>query len=192
MKNPDLILAADLHIREDKPVCRADNYFEAQNAKVGFLRDLSARHGCPLVVAGDIFHHWKPSPFLLSWAIENLPNMIAIPGQHDLPQHRLELLNKSGLFVLEKAGKVTPGSWIHSAKYHLQSYPYGTPLVPIDRIKQPKQKFVAICHVMTWTKKKPWPGCEADGAKRLMKKMKGFDLIITGDNHKPFVVEKGE
>lgn len=43
---------------------------------------------------------------------------------------------------------------------------------------------------MTWTGNQPWPGCTDLPAERLLDKFPQFDLIVTGHNHKAFVVEK--
>ena len=52
---------------------------------------------------------------------------------------------------------------------------------------------VALIHRMTYPGKPPYPGADRDGgtAKALMKKMKGFDLIVSGDNHEQFVAWAG-
>ena len=49
----DAILAADLHIRPDTPVCRTDDYWAAQERKIDFILDLMREHDCPLLVAGE-------------------------------------------------------------------------------------------------------------------------------------------
>ena len=36
----------------------------------------------------------------------------------------------------------------------------------------------------------PWPGCEDPTAEEILDKYPQFDLIVTGHNHKTFVVEK--
>jgi DNA repair exonuclease SbcCD nuclease subunit len=65
----DAILGADLHIRESVPACRIDDYINAQWTKLLFIQNLCEKNGCPFLVAGDLFDHWKPSPYLLSRCI---------------------------------------------------------------------------------------------------------------------------
>lgn len=43
---------------------------------------------------------------------------------------------------------------------------------------------------MTYMGRSPYPGCSDPGAATILKKMAGFDLIVVGHNHKPFVIEK--
>lgn len=157
---------------------------------VRFLARTARKYNVPVIVAGDIFHHWKPTPFLLQWCIRNLPPIITVWGQHDLPQHSLNLRSKSGLSVLEAAGVVKPlagGSKDRvSSPAVVYGYSYGdTPSNPLGRGSAIR---VAVCHMMCWHKKLPYPGCEADNAIKVLKKLDGYDLILTGDNHKPFVV----
>ena len=103
-KEATAILTADIHLRDDIPVCRTDDFILTQAKKLDFISALQKQHSCPVLMAGDIFHKWKASPYLLAFAIEHFPkNSIAIAGQHDLPQHNFSNFDKSGLHVLEKA-----------------------------------------------------------------------------------------
>ena len=43
---PNLILTADWHLREDQPVCRTDDFWKAQWAKIDFINDLAEHEGC--------------------------------------------------------------------------------------------------------------------------------------------------
>lgn len=190
-KSPTSILISDIHLRENQPVCRVDDYWKSQSIKIQFIKILQEKYQCPVLASGDIFHQWKPSPYLLSWAIEHLPdNMIVIPGQHDLPQHNIELLDKTGLFVLEKAGKVkilSEGQSINIGNSVLiYGYPYGSKL---QETKENSCIKAAMCHILTWMKIRPFPGCEAKDGKSLLKKLKGFNLVLVGDNHRSFVVK---
>ena len=195
---PSTIITADWHLREDQPVAWTEDYWTAQARAIKFVKDLQEKYECPVLIAGDIFDKWKPSPFLLAWAIDHLPNeIVAIAGQHDLPNHSLELFPKCGLKVLESADKakvlgerdekmLTDSL---SLPIKISASPYGT---EIKKAEKTKLKTICLCHTMTWINKKPWPGCEAEDANHLMKKAYGFDIIIVGDNHQPFVVEGKE
>ena len=198
MTKPDAILVADLHLREDVPLCRTDDYFQAQHNKVKWLRKLKRKYECVVIVAGDIFNHWKPTPYLLSWALKVLPRFHAIPGQHDLPQHRFDLLGKSGFSVLQNARKLdmiitpdTPFSDLsgdpQESSISICGYPFGKPFErPAKR--QGTGRNIAVAHVLTWHNKLPFPGCTSSNALSLLKRYP-YDLIVTGDNHIPFVVE---
>jgi len=179
MKEPNAILCSDFHLREDTPICRADNFWETQWRKVDFVSDLQKQYNCPVLHAGDLFHRWKPSPYLLSATMEHLPNKFyTIYGQHDLPQHNLELKYKSGIYVLEKAGKLETMdycSWGQKPK-DISSILCGT-----------KEQKILVWHNFTYMGKEPFPGAKGR-AHVLLEKHKQFDLIVTGDNHQSFHV----
>jgi len=188
----DLILTADWHLREDQPQCRTDDYWEAQEQAVDFVRELAGEYDCPVVIAGDVFDKWKRTHRLVSWAATHMPpDVYAIPGQHDLPFHRITEAPRMALNVLFDTGRVKPLYTVQtSAVGHptrIYGFPYGVELGPCtDTGSGPN---IAVCHQLVWHKVKPWPGCEAGTAVKLLKKMKGYDLVVTGDNHIPFTVK---
>jgi len=178
-KNPSAILAADFHLREDQPICRTDNHETAQWIKVDFIKALQKKHGCPVFHSGDLFNHWKPSPYLLSKTIEHLPDQFwSILGNHDLPQHNLKLVYKCGVYTLLKAGKLNLLNSTHwgelpiKGEYSWRVY---------------KDRKILVWHVMTYQAKTPWPGCVDPMAGKLLRKYPEYDLILTGHNHKSFV-----
>jgi hypothetical protein len=186
MKNPDAIITADLHLREDRPQCRTDDYFAAQAKKIEWLCELQEKYDCPILDAGDIFNKSKPSPYLLQWAIRNLPNNFhTIPGNHDLPNHNLESYEKSGICVLEFANTIKFHSFIQTTNFNLWSIPWGCKIPPGPILPKFKNDInVLLTHIMTWTGREPYPGANKDGnsALSLLKKYKQFDLIVTGHN----------
>ena len=172
----DLILCADIHLREDTPTCRTDNFIGTIMAKLWWLKTLQKGHGCPVLHAGDLFHHWKPSPYLLSLTMATIPDrFFTIYGQHDLPQHNWQNREKSGIHTLEMAHKLTvlPGT-------HWEQEPEDLSF-PI------KGRKILVWHVMNYKGKEPWPGANVPTALNLLKKYPEYDLILTGDNHRPFV-----
>lgn len=174
-KRASAILTSDWHLRETTPVCRTDDFWTTQMNKINFIYSLQRKHKCPVLHAGDLFHHWKPSPYLLSMVIGNLPDQFAtVYGQHDLPQHSLDLKDKSGIYVLESAIWVTV----------LDGCSWGQlPEAPSIEIGGRK---ILVWHNFTYIGKDPWPGCNAPKAYALLEKYKQFDLIVTGDNHQSF------
>lgn len=188
---PDAILCADLHLRDDVPVCRIDNFWETQINKLKFIQDLQKQYDIPVLCSGDVFHRWKASPKLLSMAFKYLPNNFwTIPGNHDLPEHNLKRLKDSGLRTLEIAGKIRILKYKKKTKkagdFILHGFPFGCSLY--SNKKTPLS--VAILHAFIYKGAKPFPG--ATGAvKSILRQIKGFDLILSGDNHQPFTHRKG-
>ena len=201
----DAILIGDTHFMTRQPKCRTDDFMGAMIVKLAAVVALQAEHNdCPVLHSGDVFDEWflhKGEQWLMTALISVISNWICVPGQHDLPQHSLELYGKSNLAVLEEAGCVdvfTRSELIPlniDDKFWLLGFPWGDgparfPIPGTD----PRPK-AAIVHRMTYPGKPPYPGAENTGgtARALMQKMKGFDLIVTGDNHETFVagLEKG-
>lgn len=175
-KKPDAILCGDFHLRESTPICRTDDFWEAQWRKVARINQLQGEYDCPVIHSGDLFDHWKPSPYLLSMAIQYLPEQFwTVYGNHDLPQHSLELDYKCGTEVLARAGKVIVAEGNHWG----QSLEKETYFMP--------GSMIGIWHVMTYQGKAPWPGCTDLTARQILEKYPQFDLIVTGHNHKSFV-----
>lgn len=173
----DAIFSSDWHLREDTPICRMDDFLGAQWRKVIAIKKLADEYNCPVVIAGDLFHHWKPSPFLLSSTKLVFPkNAFTVYGQHDLPQHNFELRYKSGIYDLEVSGFIRVlenGSW-------------GQEPANFEYFSDRK---VGVLHRFIWDGKQiPWPGCDEITGIQLLKKYPEFDIIVTGDHHKSFVV----
>lgn len=178
MNRVDFIITSDWHLREDTPVCRTDDFWESQWKKVDFISDLQKQYDCPVIHAGDLFHHWKPTPFLLAKTMEHLPCVFyTIYGNHDLPQHNIELANKCGINVLAKARQLQ----VFENTHWLQ--PLQKPTIVIG------DRQIAVWHILTYKNELPWYGSTAISAKNILKKYRQFDLIITGDNHQTFVEE---
>lgn len=170
------ILTADWHLREDTPLCRADNYWEAQWKKVQFVSELQEKHDCPVLHAGDLFNHWKPSPYLLSKTIRNIPNDFwTVYGNHDLPQNSLDMKERSGVDTLLTSKVIRLLDGVHWGQEEI---------LLSDSILN-----ILVWHTMTYQGKEPWPGCPDPNSRQLLRKYKEPVLILTGHNHVPFVEE---
>lgn len=181
IKKADAILTADWHLREDVPTAYVGDFYNDQWEAVRFVSDLQEQHECPVLHSGDLFDHWKPSPKLLSDTIKHLPNRFyTVYGNHDLPQHNLALKDKSGLYTLEQADILEVLPCFHWNQ------------IPTDEdCSFVLNDFYTICvwHVMTYQAQAPFPGCTSPKAGKLLRTYKNYDLIVTGDNHTPFVEE---
>lgn len=175
MKIPDLILTADWHLRDTQPVCRTDDFWDAQWRKVQFVRKLQKKYKCPVFHAGDLFDHWKPSPFLLSETIKQLPkNFHTVYGNHDLPQHSIKLRHLSGINVLERAKVLTTFPFGHLNDVPKQS----------DFIEYAGKR-VYVWHKFIYDGTAPFPGAKGH-VRSAVRKYPFYDLIVTGDNHQSF------
>jgi len=180
INKPLAILTSDWHLRETQPLARTDDFMEAQWRKVQHIKGLQKEYGCPVVHAGDLFHHWKPSPWLLSQCFRHLPDeFYTIYGNHDLPQHNLDLREKSGVNVLAEAGRIEILEGVHWGQ---------TPVSYPELIESPgSDERILVWHIMTWKGEPPYPDCEAGDAYRLLRAHPRANLILTGHNHQQFV-----
>jgi DNA repair exonuclease SbcCD nuclease subunit len=188
LKKADLILTADWHIREKNPECRTDDYVgETQWEKIDFISNLQKEHNCPVICAGDLFDHWKPSHELVAKTMQHLPKQFfSLYGNHELPQHNLQLRYKSGTYVLEQANFINYDAYLIKG-ISIHFYHYGEK--PTNKIDNGKIN-ILVWHTMVYKGKQlPYPGCIALSAKRFLKKYNSYDLIVTGDNHTPFIEE---
>lgn len=198
--NPSAILTADWHIRADIPECRTDDFLQTQEDKVKFIVHLSKEHNCPILIAGDIGNKHQWPNWLLRWfayMVKDI-NIIAIPGQHDLPNHRLDQLDKSAQGVLSITDVIDLRSNVFISKekdFELVSYPYSYPIVNYkkyfpewDYIEK-RTSIIAMTHQMIIENKPLWPGQEDPKASSILRKFPEYVLILSGDNHNPFTVE---
>ena len=185
-KTPDAILCSDMHLREDTPTCFTGDFQKEQWTAVDCITFVQMQYKCPVVHAGDLFHHWKPSPWLLSMAMQHLPDQFfSIYGQHDLPQHNWDLRDKSGIHTLEKAGKLVVLPRLHYGTKP-EDFQYPEEIGIGDWIGIDKK--ILVWHHLTYTTK-PFPGASDGMAAGILRKYPQFDLIVTGDNHQAFTVE---
>ncbi len=193
-----IMALGDLHLRDDVPACRTDKYFEAQERKVRWLVETHREAYAPVVIApGDLFDYWKPSPFLLQWAIRELRPLApiwAVPGNHDLPQHNLSLIDRSGYAVLEEAGiiKTIPPSGVTIGARGLRLFGFGQGQTPAAPQGKHTLVAVAVAHIPIWYRRNIYKDRLVSSAEAMAKRLRWFDLIITGDNHQTFHLEEDE
>lgn len=196
MKNVSAIICSDIHLRDSSPICRTDDFIETQTRKLKWLSDLQEKYNVPILCGGDLFNYWKPSPWLLGYALRNLPNnIVVVPGQHDLPAHNLDNIDKSGIQVLADAGKIKlivnpEKDYFTIGKHEVVGFPWGASWkMACDGPK------IAIIHYGVYESKPHYPGAEVSGgsAKYVLNKLlDDYDLVISGDNHLSFTYTSGK
>ena len=183
---PDLIICSDLHLREDDPECWLTSYWDVQEQNLKILRDLEKEHKCSVIIAGDIFDHWKSSHFLVSYAFDHLPkSCYVVAGQHDLKYNNFDQLYQGALGILVKAGRVKllhPGPENVVSPYGMLGYSWE---IPYDN----EEALIYVFHKMTWMEQ-PYPGANKGQAETFLDKFDHPCLIITGDNHQHFILRK--
>jgi len=194
------VLCSDLHLSHKPPVARSaeENWYGAMKR---YLKQLDRLAGPdmllpqkPVIVAGDVFDRWNPPPELINFAIRHMPKVYAVPGQHDLPNHRYEDIRKSGYWTLVEAQVITnlppdvPVDVPGRTPIRLQGFPWGFPPCPLEDPCDIAVE-VAVVHDYLWMKGAGYDGAPDD--KRLKNRkgqFAGYDVAVVGDNHVPFDV----
>jgi DNA repair exonuclease SbcCD nuclease subunit len=192
MKKVDAILMSDLHLRSTAPKCREqEEFINAQEKKVKFIRKLRKQHNCVVIDAGDVFDNPYSSIPLTIWAMKNLPRkMYSIPGNHDLPDHNTQQLDRCSFGILNLAKRVTyTTGMVHEEKnFTIEQVPYGA----IPQIQNPKggKPKVLVLHTLVILEKEE-KSCPFDfiTPTMLFDIYPKYDLILTGHNHNSFVAD---
>jgi len=197
MRNPTQIavLCSDLHLSLTQPICRNDDdWMQVQADYLQQLRALAAYY--PVICAGDIFDRWNAPPELVTFALQHLPdNMICVPGQHDLPNHRRDQVHRSGYGVLVEAGKIldiSNGCIHHCAKQNLTCHGFGWDEEIESYTDKDSHIHLAVIHRYCWYRSNRYPNAPAENeCSAFRKQLKGFHAAVFGDNHLGFVAEAG-
>lgn len=198
--HPIAVLVSDLHLTLLQPKCRADdNWMETQEAYLRQVTELASSQGhwvLPILCAGDIFDRWNPPAELICFALQHLPNeMYCVPGQHDLPNHRLDGMHRSGYGVLKAARRIKDlsGGAFPDIPEPLSIYGFGWN----EAIQPPKKDDarikVAVIHRYCWTEGKAFPDApQENNVTAFKQQLKGYDVAVFGDNHKGFTAMSGD
>ena len=184
------ILCSDLHLSLTAPVARTaePDWLAAQGRvlkQVRLLQELA--FDVPVIYAGDVFDRWNVSPELINWVIDNLPHGYAIPGQHDLPLHQYEDVNRSAYWTLVKAGVIEDLEYgkpiVVNDRLVLYGFPWGKKILSLaDPIKGKLN--VAVVHAYCWKAGYCYPGAsQSVGVAEMSKMLSGYDAATFGDNH---------
>lgn len=198
MRKPNVIAiaCADLHLQHNPPSCRSNepDWYKTMNRVIKEIDSLRIKYDATVLCAGDLFNRWNPPLQLVNWAIDKiLFDIVAVPGQHDLPQHNYDSLDRCAYYTLMVAGKIIN---IGMSQYETDDMvvygcPWGFDPKKIKVEKTSRLKILLI-HEYNWTNGCSYPGAPKSdkitaakyhGSKKWMSK---FDVIIFGDNHQGF------
>lgn len=197
---PLAYVLSDIHFSHKAPIARSQepDWYEAMSRPWKELMLANCFHGAvPIIVAGDLFHHWNVPAELINFAIQTMPVVYALPGQHDLPHHRYEDIKRSAFWTLVEAGKVKLldpekptiiGSSYGGPELRIHAFPWGKEVVPLKK-GHDLAVDVAVVHAFIWSKDTGYEGAPPEA--RLGKwyhKLEGYDAAVFGDNHINFCV----
>jgi hypothetical protein len=195
------LFISDPHLSLTPPIWRSaePDWLAAQARPFEELNKLQQRYDCPIFCAGDIFDKWcgvtgSGGAELINWAIEHLPKMYAIPGQHDLPNHSLKDIKCSAYWTLIKAGKIInieKEKPIKLEKHRLKIYgfPWGTNITKCyDKIEG--WTHIALVHSYIWYKSYKYTGAPiTQNIENYKNIFSTYDIVSVGDNHSGWTYE---
>ena len=209
---PAFILAADTHIRDIAPACRTDNYIEAVFRKLEFLKQTATKYKIDILHSGDIGDKcffvkrenekdkavgWTAEVYnrFVDMFTENIvsepfePIIRSIPGNHDLPNHDINNLNKSVFHSLMSSKAVHILDEDRDDNYVGYDV-YGCAWdCEIPKPAYPDNINILVIHKMIINQLPLWPGQVAPKAIDILKQNPDYNLIVSGDNHDTFVAE---
>lgn len=189
------IVCSDIHLSHRAPVARSaePDWYAAMARPLKELAALKKELQVPIFIVGDLFHKWNPPAELINWAFENLPGngvhgVYAIPGQHDLPFHRIEDIKKSGFWTLARAG------WINNLTCDRLTFPDVMSFYPFPwgkKVTKPEDDCclpaVALIHAYCWSPGNSYAGAaEESRDSHWRSKLDGYVTGVFGDNHSGF------
>jgi DNA repair exonuclease SbcCD nuclease subunit len=198
------IFLADIHLSINPPLWRSAerDWLEAQRRPLKEVRALQDKHKCPVICAGDIFDRnkkiadgWNAPAELINYAIDYLPDMYAIPGQHDLPNHQYDEIQRSAYWTLVKAGKIKNipvGLLTVGEHLVLSAFPLDYEIIPgpLNGYKNKDDIYIAVVHQYRCIVGKDYPTAPGEAfLHQNESNLMGYDVIVYGDNHRGFITD---
>lgn len=178
-----MIITADWHIRNTKPRCRLDeNWNETQKKALKQIYEIATNKDADVYVVGDVFHSNTDTSFqniqMVQELANNLGHLYILAGNHDLPYHSSENLNKSAigvLFCTESVTKIPNTSEISASNFDEEN----------------ENKEIIFKHILCFPDNKSIPpNVSAVTAAELLEQYNKARWIFIGDYHHSFHYEK--
>lgn len=191
------VMYGDLHFRSTVPEARLDDYLSTQDKLLQWLREefRDYVHIC----SGDVFHLARERSEPLTFAYEMLdkvPEMYGVWGNHDLLYHSEDMKHKTTLGILEKFGKFhslpneKPIEFAREDYFgpvRIWGFHYGQEIEHRRRsVGNPRGINIAVYHGMVLDEKSAH--VKGKMGSDILREFSEYDIILTGDNHKQFVI----
>lgn len=193
-----ILMGADFHFRSSPPEARLDDYLESQQALMDWLRDTSKGYDL-FLNSGDIVDSARERKDPLGWAnylAKNIPIMTGVLGNHDLLYHTTDTLDSTTMGTLINFGKYNVLKELHfldqAVGLSIYGFSYGEEIKNCPKKPEgvaPRKDHVNICVYHGMVMEEPNPFFGGLIAKDMLAEFSNYDIILTGDNHKTFIVE---
>lgn len=185
------VLCSDIHLCHSCPPARSaePDWYEAMGRMLDQVKAIAEEHyNVPILCAGDVFDKWNSPPELINFALDRLPDMWAVPGQHDLPNHSLSDINRSAFWTLVEANKIYLLEFGQATRVNgmlVYGFPWNTPIRDPSQ-ESPEALKVSVAHKYVWTRGKGYPGADQQAMVGNVQNLEWFDVAVFGDNHQTF------
>lgn len=192
------LVTGDWHIDNFSIKTRKDNVLAAGMDKIGQIMQIAKSHNVAAILQpGDIFESHKANDFLKQYIINFLKSEMAkVPvysvfGNHDLRYHSSNI-NNTPLKVLDAAGVVRILKDMPLIYPQDRVFIYGASWFEDIPIPNPKLQGtnILVLHKMI-VDSKIWEGQVDHTYGKILLKKYNYDLIVSGDNHKHFIMHSG-
>jgi predicted phosphodiesterase len=187
----NFILTADWHLRSQRPRCRLDDdWLDSQRKALDQIADHAREVYADVVCVGDIFHSTNETTNEIITMVQDFAKTLMAQGQklyilagnHDLPAHNLDNINRSAFNVLLNSVNI-----YHISDNHL-SMDYSAENFGAETQNEP----LIFKHILCFPEKAPIPpGAEAVHPSDLFGQYDKAKYICTGDYHHSFIYKKG-
>lgn len=195
-----MILTSDWHIWGTAPLFRSEeqDWFKAMERYLREIKRFQRKNGdIPVIIAGDVFDHYNPSPIVINWLLERIPNNVyAIPGQHDLQNHSLELIKKTAFWTLVVSGRISylePEATnlikIGDKTVNIISKPWNYEVQKPEQCDADIQIYVAHQYIYSNQKTCYIDAPEENNIDKQVDFLNFVDVAVFGDNHIPFTYQ---
>lgn len=210
MPNVIAVACSDVHFCHNPPVARSaePDWYAAQARAWREVVDLSKEHCASISIAGDVFDKWhaNKTPQLINWTIDQFSEcqqgrtdgwgIFAVPGQHDLPEHRYDAIDQTAyhsLVLSHVIQDVRGHEYTNIAGGYgcVHAFPWGFDIHPKVKTSNTESYIdIAMCHAYIWKKGHAYPGApQSQRVAKYRDQLKGYTTAIFGDNHKGFIVK---
>ena len=186
------ICTADWHIRATRPRCRIDeNWIETQVKALRQLSKISDEKNAPIFVVGDLFHSNSDTSFECINMVQKFADisgeLYILAGNHDLPYHSSENLDKSAIGILLNSESVFEIEHFFENVIGFAHINYSA-----SNFDKEDNKFAEIVfkHVLTIPEEDKPDFVDCETPETLLEKFPNAKWIFTGDYHHNFHYEK--
>jgi DNA repair exonuclease SbcCD nuclease subunit len=188
-----LVLLSDIHLTSKRPIARRDNIERTGIGKFNYILKWANENGADICIAGDFFDKSREWNMLLRMVVllrtYNV-KIYCVYGQHDSYYYSNMLNNATTLGVLWSMGLVEMLKPTIPCRIGTDGHLYGSSWgedLPTD-IDDSKTN-ILITHRPV-AQKEIFPGHKFIGSGRFLRTNKKFKLILVGDIHRHFYIER--